>query len=240
MMPTALLVAHGTRNQRGVELIGRIAEQLAAELRVEVRVAFADVLGPTPAEALAELDGPAVLIPAFLASGYHVHHDVRGAVAADPRPDRWVTPALGPDARLARAAVRRLQESGWDGRAPVVLAAAGSSDRRAVADLRRAVGLLAATAGVPVRLGTIATGGPSVAEVVAELRAGGADRVAVSSYLLAPGLFQERLASAGADVVAEPLGTAPEVIGTLVHRYREITCGAGTSAAALPSRLSVR
>ena len=34
-------------------------------------------------------------------------------------------------------------------------------------------------------------------------------RVAVASYLLADGLFQERLRSCGADLVSQPLGTHP-------------------------------
>ena len=41
---------------------------------------------------------------------------------------------------------------------------------------------------------------PSVEEAVADLRAAGAPRVAVATYLLFPGLFADKLAAAGADV----------------------------------------
>jgi sirohydrochlorin ferrochelatase len=43
--------------------------------------------------------------------------------------------------------------------------------------------------------------------------------VAVASYLLAPGLFADRLAGAGADVTSAPLGDAPEVAGLVLARY---------------------
>ncbi|MGH3885263.1 MAG: sirohydrochlorin chelatase, partial [Pseudonocardiaceae bacterium] len=99
----------------------------------------------------------------------------------------------------------------------VVLAAAGSSDQRAVADVRAAAGQLSAELGRRVRVGFVATGAPGVSALVAGLRAAGAPGVAVASWLLAPGLFHRRLASAGADVVAEPLGAHPAVIDRLAQ-----------------------
>ncbi len=53
----------------------------------------------------------------------------------------------------------------------------------------------------------------------------GARRVVVASYLLAPGLFADRIATAaraaGAAVVSAPLGAAPEVADVLLDRYTE-------------------
>lgn len=54
-----------------------------------------------------------------------------------------------------------------------------------------------------------------VAEVARE--AGG--RVAVASWLLAPGLFQRRVQDSGADVVADPLGAHPRVADLVLRRY---------------------
>jgi sirohydrochlorin ferrochelatase len=54
---------------------------------------------------------------------------------------------------------------------------------------------------------------------VARLRAEGARRVAVASWLLAPGLFHRALGESGADVVAEPLSTHEAVAELVVARY---------------------
>ncbi|MBF6576203.1 CbiX/SirB N-terminal domain-containing protein, partial [Nocardia farcinica] len=97
---------------------------------------------------------------------------------------------------------------------------AGSSDPRARADVRRAAALLAEQLHAPVRIGYVATGAPRVPEVVADLRDSGADRVFVASYLLAHGLFQQRLHEAGADGVAAPIGVHPAVVRLLAERYR--------------------
>ena len=56
--------------------------------------------------------------------------------------------------------------------------------------------------------------------VVAGLRAAGERRVAIASWLLAPGVFHTRLTDAGADVVAAPLGAHPDVVAAVVARYR--------------------
>jgi sirohydrochlorin ferrochelatase len=60
-----------------------------------------------------------------------------------------------------------------------------------------------------------------VPKAVARARRAGARRVAVASYLLADGLFQGRLAEAGADVVGAPLGAHPAVIRLACRRRRE-------------------
>lgn len=218
-MTTLVLVAHGTRSPRGVEMIAALAEQVSAQVP-SVHVAFVDVLGPSPAEVLRGCDDESVVVPAFLASGYHVHHDVPREVADSEHERAVVTEAMGPDPRLARVMVERLRDAGWRPGDSVVLAAAGSSDRRALLDVQRAAGMLADRIGRRVEIGYVATGTPKVADIVERLRAGGAQRVFIASYLLAHGLFHQRLAYAGADGVAEPLGVHPEVVGLIVDRYR--------------------
>lgn len=71
----------------------------------------------------------------------------------------------------------------------------------------------------------IATGRPTVAERVARLRERGHGRVVVASWLLAPGLFHDRLAHAGADAVADPLCPAPAIAHAVVDRYRQAVVG---------------
>ncbi|MEV0345726.1 CbiX/SirB N-terminal domain-containing protein [Nonomuraea sp. NPDC050680] len=64
---------------------------------------------------------------------------------------------------------------------------------------------------------------PTPARAVALLREAGAPRVAVAPYLLAPGYFADKVRrttlEAGADVVADVLGPAPELAEVLLERY---------------------
>ncbi|MGE0220657.1 sirohydrochlorin chelatase [Mycolicibacterium sp.] len=233
-----VLVAHGTRVQRGVSLIGDLADQIATALDRPVHVAFVDVLGPTPREVLAAtLDSPTVLVPAFLARGYHVRSDIPAHVAASGHRAVTVTRALGPDPGLVRVLVDRLIESGWGPDDSVILAAAGTSDPAARSDLHITAASLSATLGSRVELAFAATGEPKVADAVAALRARRPGRVVVASYLLSEGLFQDRLRASGADLVTDPLGTHPGVARLLINRFQR--AGSDTvpvgSAPAFPS-----
>ena len=215
-----VLVAHGTRKAAGVQMIGTLADRVSGQLGQPVRVAFVDVLGPTPAEVLSSLDGPAVVVPAFLSSGYHVRKDIPEQVAASGHPDVTVTQALGPCPQMVRVITDRLIESGWRPQDSVVMAAAGTSDRHAQRDLRVTATLLSAAIGSRVELTYAATGEPRVADAVSALRSRGARRVVVASYLLADGLFQDRLRTSGADVVTEPLGLHPGTVRLIASRFR--------------------
>jgi sirohydrochlorin ferrochelatase len=219
--PPLLLVAHGSRDDAADACIRRLAGAVRAELPgAPVQVGYVDVRPPTVADAVAEMDG-AVVVPAFLASGYHVRTDLPAQLAAcGAPPERFrVTPAVGPDPLLARAALARLTDAGWRAGDAVVLAAAGSSDAHAVAEVRAAGRQLAALVGRPVRVGYAATGTPRVENLVEGLRRAG-ERVAVATWLLAPGVFHTRLTESGADVVSAPLGEHPDVVAAVVARYR--------------------
>jgi sirohydrochlorin ferrochelatase len=215
---TIVIAAHGTQDPAGVA----VAHELTSALRTrlpgrQVSLAFVDVLGPGIREVLASAPGPVTVVPAFLSCGYHVRTDVPRQVAATGRKDVTISDALGPHPLLVGAMTDRLRVAGWRETDTVVLAAAGSSEPRAVADVRAAARQLSGEIGGRIRVGFVATGNPRVASLVAGLRAAGAGRVAVASWLLAPGLFHQRLATAGADVVAAPLGAHPGVIDRLVQ-----------------------
>lgn len=216
-----ILVAHGTRKGSGVAMIESLAGEVGTLLGREVSTAYVDVVGPRPAELLAALpDGPAVLVPAFLSSGHHVHVDIPVGIAASGHPDVTVTPALGPSIEIIRALTERLLESGWRPGDSVVLCAAGTSDRRAQGDLRVAAAMLSAALSSRVELAYAIAGTHWVGDVVAGLRARGARRVAVASYLLADGLFQDRLRSCGADLTTAPLGGHPGIARLIASRFR--------------------
>ena len=215
-----VLVAHGTRVPRGVSLIGDLADRVAQTLDRPVQVAFVDVLGPTPTELLsAATDRAAVLVPAFLARGYHVRRDIPAHVADSGHPDVTVTAALGPDPALIRVLVDRLLETGWRPGDSVILGAAGTSDPDAMRDLHTTAAALSAVLGSRVELAFAATGEPRVAEAVAAARAR-RRRVVVASYLLSEGLFQDRLRAGGADLVTDPLGTHAGITRLISNRFQ--------------------
>jgi sirohydrochlorin ferrochelatase len=134
-----------------------------------------------------------------------------------------VTPALRPSGQIARIVGDQLVKCAWRPGDSVILAAAGTSDDRAQSDLHTTATLLSALTGSRVRLAFAAIGDPRLHEAVArarpQARRNGA-RVVVASYLLADGLFQQRLHGCGADLVSQPLGTYPGLARLIANRFR--------------------
>jgi sirohydrochlorin ferrochelatase len=201
--PTLVLVAHGTRDPAGAETTNALAD-LVREWVPDVRVAYADVHQPDVTTVLREIDGPAIVVPAFLAAGYHVLIDIPDQIRAAGTP-AVLTPHLGVDA--VAVARQRLVEAGWRPGQPIVLAASGSSDPQAREEVRAAARRLGAD-----RVGFVATSEPALADVVTK-------DVAVASWFLAPGLFHRRAMECGARVVAAPLGAHPAIAQLVVLRY---------------------
>jgi sirohydrochlorin ferrochelatase len=223
-----ILAAHGTRRPGGVAMIGDLAERVGALLGRRVQVAFVDVLGPTPSEVLSRAAAggrPAIVVPAFLSRGYHVRSDLPAHIAASGHPHVVATPALGPSGEIARIVADQLTKCGWRPGDSVMMAAAGTTDPHARADLHIAATTLSALVGSRVRLAFAATGDPYVGDAVAAARRDGARRVVVASYLLADGLFQERLQASGADLVTRPLGTHPGLARLVANRFRRAAPG---------------
>lgn len=214
-----ILVAHGTRRAAGVATIRAIADDVSARIGA-VDTAFVDVIGPNPAEVLSASRGSATLMPAFLASGFHVHADIPARIRESGHPGTVVTPPLGPDPMLADVMQDRLIQAGMRPGDSVVMAAAGSSDSRARADVSCAAAQLAERVG-DVHVGYVATGSPRVSDVVSRVRSVGRRRVFIASYLLAPGLFHDRLALCGATAVAAPLAPHPLVTDLVIRRFRD-------------------
>jgi sirohydrochlorin ferrochelatase len=79
---------------------------------------------------------------------------------------------------------------------------------------------------------------------VADLLQGGARRVAVATYLLAPGLFADRIRetslAAGAAAVSAPLGAADDVADVLLGRYQQAAAGGLGHGGAIGQRDSLR
>jgi sirohydrochlorin ferrochelatase len=258
LTPPLVAIAHGSRDPRAgaavTELLGVARER--ADRGLDERAAFLGHAPPTAGQVLAAVaaeqeqagGGPGVVVlPLLLTAAYHSGTDIPGllATAAAQLPGfrvRYGQP-LGPHPGLLRALERRLAEAGQDlargaRHTAVVLAAAGSSDPAANAVIARMAADWQASRGwQAVRPAYASAARPEPAEAVAELVCDGARRVVVASYLLAPGLFADRVReaalAAGAAAVSAPLGAAPEVADVLLARYQQAAAAGGLAAGAV-------
>lgn len=238
--PVLIASSHGTRSPSGQTAVDRLVTEVARRLPgVRVVNTWVDVQQPDLGQRTRELSGrDAVVVPLLLSAGYHVFVDMARAVAG--RPEHAVAAALGPDRRLATVLARRLREalahahaSEPDAQDTVIMVAAGSSDAAAVRDCELAARYLAEELGRPVIPAYLSAATPSLADAVAEHSTAGPGRVLVASYLLAPGYFQSRAESAGADVTAGALlsdhGEVPdELVELVIEHYSEIVENART------------
>ncbi len=221
-----VLVAHGSRDPRAAESTEALTRAVAeAHPEWEVHASYLDHAGPRPLDVLTWLETAghrrAVLVPLLLTAAYHGKVDVPAVVgqarAAGLRIDVRISDVLGPVSDLLLdGLIRRLPVAGLDA---VVLAAAGTRDAAARETVAAAATALGARLGVPCTVAYASAAAPTAAEAVASL---GASRVGVAAYFLAPGrLYDVAVASArsaGAVVVAPPLGDAPELVALITTR----------------------
>ncbi len=219
--PALLAVAHGSADPRAEQvldaLVARVRSERPGLVAVLAYLGFSDPSVPTALEALARQGvREVVVVPLLLTAAYHAKVDLPGLLsqAALDHPQLAIRQAevLGPHPLLFELVRRRLAEAGAEPGMSVVLAAVGTSDPGANAELADVAATLGATIG-------FASGSPAIADVVAGQRARGARQVALATYVLAPGEFSDRLQDAGADVVTEVLGAAPEVVDVVLFRY---------------------
>ena len=219
-----VLLAHGSRRPGPSSVLSRTAERVSTILPgVEVRTGYVELQPPDPATALEGLVDPVVL-PFFLARGYHVVHDVPAAV--ERHGSGTVTGHLGVEEHLVEAVAQRLREAsaplgGLAGLDHIVLGAAGSRQAAALEEVETITRLLEARLGREVTPAYLSAARPSVRDAVSTARDRGARRVGVATYLLAEGRFHRALHSTGADVVAAPIGDHPALAELVALRYRE-------------------
>ncbi|MDJ0349197.1 CbiX/SirB N-terminal domain-containing protein [Cryobacterium sp. PH29-G1] len=237
-LPAALVaISHGTNSVDGQAAIAALVDAVAyARPELAVTGGFVDVQQPDVAASLGAVrpDSAAVVVPLLLSAGYHVHVDLHRETRAHDRVTT-LSRALGPDDRLIDVLEHRLRAAGFfsgPGQ-EVVLAAAGSSDERAVDDCRTVSALLEHRLGVRVTVGFLSAATPRLACAVAEARLR-SDHVTVSTYLMAPGFFFDltRTQGAGALLVTAPLlvpgETAPApLVDLVIDRYLEAKEHAG-------------
>ena len=228
-MPTTLVaVSHGTADPRGRGAIGRLVDAVRDRLPgVDVRQAFVDVETPDLPAVLADIRGPATVVPLLLGAGFHVHVDIAAAVDARVAAggSTVTSPTLGPDPAITGVLLDRLRDVQLTPDDAVVLAVAGSSDVRARLSADRAAAMLATSLRRRVRVGHLGGLGRPLEEVVAEARRETEGRVIAASYLLAPGFFATRLDASSADLVTSPLSSGvrldDRLVDVVVRRYRQ-------------------
>ncbi|MBV6695819.1 sirohydrochlorin chelatase [Kitasatospora aureofaciens] len=233
MPPVLLAVAHGSRDPAASATIRALLRRVRV-LRPEltVRCCFLDLAEPSLSDALAQLAGSRpILVPILLSTGYHLRVDLPAALATAGLPLSHLAPVLGPHPLLAEALADRLAESGATPNAPVVLAAAGSSDPAAAEDTARMAHLLATHLGRPVIPAHLSAATPTPHEAVAALQTAGHREVAVATYLLAPGFFARRAVTTTATWTSPPLAAHDAIARLILHRYDEARAPLALAAA---------
>ncbi len=228
---TALLaVAHGSRDPRHAETVRALLCR-AARTRPDLALsaAFLEHGAPSLVDSLRDLRaagyGTVSVLPLLLTTAYHAGDDLPAqlARATGDLPDLTLRrlPALAGHPVLPGVLHRRLREAGARPRprVGVVVAAAGSTRDGAVTQVRATAQRLRPYGWQRVTAAFASAAGPTVPEAVTRLRAGGASTVVIAPYLLAPGRFSDQLADAGADLVAAPLGDAPELARAVLRRH---------------------
>ncbi|MFG3099209.1 sirohydrochlorin chelatase [Streptomyces sp. NPDC048182] len=223
--PALVAVAHGSRDPRALHTVSALLDRVRP-LRpgLDVHLGHIELNAPLLPDTLTALgDRPAVLVPLLLSRGHHVTHDIPAAAGG-----RFpVAAPLGPHPLLAHALHDRLREAGWDGRTPVVLAAAGSRDPDALVDTTRMASLLATRLRVPVRPATPATLQQTLTTLHSE-----DGPPAIASYFTAPGRFATQTAALAPSIATAPLGAHPAMATLILQRYDQGTSlrGAGNCA----------
>ncbi|MEU6477603.1 sirohydrochlorin chelatase [Streptomyces sp. NPDC047017] len=229
--PVLLVIAHGSRDPRHAATVHALVRRVrAARPGLRVETGFLDFNVPSVRGVLESLDADGVqevvALPLLLTRAFHAKSDIPAVLReAPPRLRVRLADVLGPSPLLTRALERRLYEAGLSpadkSSTGVVLASAGSSDPEAIAVIADIAREWRHTGWCAVRPAFASASLPRTEDAVRALRELGCAKVAVAPYVLAPGFLPDRIArgAAGADVLAEVLGPAPEVARVLLERY---------------------
>jgi sirohydrochlorin ferrochelatase len=226
--PALVAVAHGSRDPRSAATISSLVDRVRwLRPDLDVRLAFLDLCAPRLETVLTTVPR-AVVVPLLLGRAFHAEIDVpravARAVAARPGLDVAVADVLGPDPRLETVALRRLAEIGVsldDPTLGVVLAAAGSQQAAANSAIATVAHRLAQRTSWQVVPGFACAARPTVPAAIATLQAQGAQRIAVASWFLAPGLLPDKVIRQASDtaLLTAPMGADAAVAELVVHRY---------------------
>jgi sirohydrochlorin ferrochelatase len=234
--PVLLVVAHGSRDPRHAATVHALTQRArAARPGLRVVTAYLDFNAPSVRQVIDRLAAEGVrevvALPLLLTRAFHAKADIpavlREATAGHPRPAVRQAEVLGPSPLLTAALERRLREAGVRpgdrSSTGIVLASAGSTDPEAMAVIADIAREWRHTGWCAVRPAFASASLPRTEDAVRRLRAEGVRRIAVAPYVIAPGFLPDRIArgaqDAGADILADVLGDAPELARLLLERY---------------------
>lgn len=253
--PALLVVAHGSSNPAAARALAGLVTRICAAARgIEVRLSYVDHTGPSVSSALSgyvDAGRDVVVVPLLLSPAAHARGDIPAVIRAarrdgTGRQDGTVgqdaasggaqggvarlryARVLGPHPLLLSALERRLAEAGVGRSSALVLAAAGSTDPDANAEVARMARLLWEWRGgvAPVEPAFASATAPSVDTAIVRLRLLGHTEVAVASYFLAPGRLPDMVAAQASGLpVTAPLADTDEVARLVVERYAEALAG---------------
>ena len=234
--PALIALAHGSRDPRSARTVREIVAATKA-LRPDLKIepAFLDHSRPDLDSVVDRLVARGhteiVVVPLLLTEAYHARVDVPEVVtAASARHEGLgirVAEVVGTDAALLSVLDVRLREALRESRVreldALVLAAAGTSDARANANVARLARLWGHRHHLPTSVAFASTAPPSTGEAVREWRRQGRRYVAVGSLFIAPGKLPDRAEElaleAGAVAVSAPLGAHEELSRVILARY---------------------
>jgi sirohydrochlorin cobaltochelatase len=222
--PALLLVAHGTRHPQGAEEMGALTGLLRERLGVPVahawledfaRPAVGQTVGAMAEQGIKRL----VSLPLLtLGAGHAMLEIIHGRVLG-------LHPALF---ALARDRIDIVSPRDERSHEVLIVAASGSSDPDANADLAKAARFLAETTGHRwVEHCFAGVTWPSPDEVLRRVAAAGAKRAVLFSWSLLAGLLERRVAELAASVPgleivqAGRFGPDPLLANAVTDRYRE-------------------
>ena len=216
-MTDLVAVAHGTADPAGIRVVHDLVREMAAQRPdLPISLGFVDLLTPALPSLVRRITSDtddAVVVPLLLSAGYHVYVDVAAEARRYPGRVR-AAGALGPDPVLAEILADRLGDLNRIDH--VVLAAAGSSDPRALLDCEETAALLGRRIDRPVTVGYLSGAGDRLPAVLARTPG----RVAVANYLLAPGFFNSLVhRHARGHRTADPLGADPRLATLALQRH---------------------
>jgi sirohydrochlorin ferrochelatase len=197
--PALLAVAHGSADPRAEQvleaLVARVKSERPGGVTMLAHLGFSEPSVPAALESLARQGvREVVVVPLLLTAAYHAKVDLPAlllrAAADHPQLAIRQSEVLGPHPLLFELMRRRLAEADAEPDMSLVLAAVGTSDPAANAELADVAASLGASIG-------FASGSPAITDVVAGLRARGVRQVALATYVLAPGELADRLHDAG-------------------------------------------
>lgn len=223
-MTTLVACSHGTDSPTGQRTVEELVELVRSRIPgTRVVQTFVDVQEPSIVEVVAQEQArdEVVVVPLLLSVGFHTAVDIANAV--EPYPHVRQAAPLGTHPLIADVLHSRLRAAVADTWRPndhVVLAAAGSSNPAAVADVRAAATHLARLIPASVTIGYASAIDPRIGAAVADARLRGAGRVIAASHVLAPGYFAGLVERSGADLVSAPLGADARIADVIIDRFR--------------------